>query len=444
MKKASSLSLVAAAMAVSCALPLSAANWPQWRGPDFNGSSPETGLPSNISTTNNVRWQIPMPGTAGSTPVVFNDRVFITAADAQKSLVLLSIDSKDGKLIWQKEVGVGDRFTHQNNNMASGSPVTDGKLVFALYGTGDLAAYDFTGARIWYRSLAKEYGKFAINWLYGSSPMYYKGKLYVQVIQTDPPKYPQSIDDKPTRDSFILCLNPATGENLWRHVRKTDAFGEAMESYTTPIPFESVNGTQILIAGGNYLTAHDPGTGAEIWRCGGMNDRHEEFWRLITSPATGAGMIFSSSPKHDPFLAIKDGGKGDITATHVAWKMTDHSPDVCTPLFYQGKLYVLDGDKRTMLCLDPKTGDRAWEGQLPVRDNFKASPTGADGKIYCISERGTVFVLQAGTEFKILSSAEFGDGPNRGSIAAAQGCLFLRTQKTLYCFSEKRTATAPH
>ncbi len=428
------LSLLGVAFAASLALPLCAANWPQWRGPDFNGSSPETGLPSSLSKTNNLRWQVPMPGSAGSTPVVWDDRVFITTADEQKSLLLLCLDRKDGHSLWQQEVGVGDRFTHQGNNMASGSPVTDGKLVFALFGTGDLAAYDFSGKKMWARNLAKEYGRFAINWLYGSSPMLYKGKLYVQVIQMDPPKYPQALDDKPHRDSFLLCLNPSTGENIWRQIRKTDAFGEGMESYSTPIPFESKDGTQILVVGGNFITAHDPQTGSEIWRCGGMNDRHEEYWRLITSPATGAGMIFASSPKHDPFLAIREGGKGDITATHIAWRMTDHSPDVCTPLFYQGRLYVLDGDKHVMLCLDPKTGDRKWEQPLPVRDNFKASPTAADGKIYCVSERGTAFVLQAGDEFKILSTAEFGDGPARSSIAISQGSLYLHTLKTLYCF----------
>jgi outer membrane protein assembly factor BamB len=431
------LLLLGAALAASLTLPLSAANWPQWRGPDFNGSSPETGLPSSFSKTNNLLWQAPLPGTAGSTPIVWDDSVFITAADAQKSLLLLCLDRKDGHPLWQQEVAVGDRSTHQGNNMASGSPVTDGKTVFALFGTGDIAAYDFSGHQIWARNIAKEYGKFAINWLYGSSPTLYQGKLYVQVIQADPPTYPQALDDKPHRDSYLLCLDPATGKNLWRQIRKTDAFGEGMESYATPIPFESKDGTQILVVGASYMTAHDPATGAEIWRCGGMNDRHEEYWRLIASPATGAGMIFASSPKHDPFIAIREGGKGDITATHTAWKLSDHSPDVCTPLFYQGKLYLLDGDKRTFLCLNPKTGDRKWEKQLPVRDNFKASPTAADGKIYCISERGTVFVLQAGDEFKILSSSELGEGPDRSSIAIAQGALFLQTQKAVYSFGGK-------
>jgi outer membrane protein assembly factor BamB len=146
-------------------------------------------------------------------------------------------------------------------------------------------------------------------------------------------------------------------------------------------------------------------------------------------------MIFASSPKQDPFFAIREGGKGDISATHIAWRMVQHSPDVSTPLFYQGKLFVLDGEKQMMLRLDPKTGEKKWEGKLPVRDNFKASPTGADGKIYCLSERGTVVVLEAGDEFKILSTSEIGEGPNRGSIAAAQGGLFLRTQKALYSFA---------
>jgi outer membrane protein assembly factor BamB len=126
-----------------------------------------------------------------------------------------------------------------------------------------------------------------------------------------------------------------------------------------------------------------------------------------------------------------------VTDTHIAWRLTENTPDVCTPLVYKGKLFVLDGDKKVMTCLDPKTGKQIWKGELGVREVFKSSPTGADDKIYCISERGTVVVLSTGDEFKILSKTEMGDQPNRSSIAIAQGQLFVCTAKTLYCIGKK-------
>ena len=215
--------------------PALAENWPQWRGPTFNGSSPEAGLPINWSQTENVAWVRPLPGWSGSTPVTWGDRVFLSTPDGA-NLTLMCVSRKDGSVLWQRKVAVGEK-TVNRNNLTSPSPVTDGQRVFVLYATGDLAAFDLAGQELWHRQLAKDYGSFGIMWIYGSSPLLYQNRLYVQVLQRSPAEksYPLA-DDRPERESYLLCVDPGTGTNLWRHVRKTDAVDESMEAYSTPLP----------------------------------------------------------------------------------------------------------------------------------------------------------------------------------------------------------------
>lgn len=416
------------------AVPLRAENWPQWRGPFFNGSTTETNLPIHWTQSENVAWVTPLPGYSGATPVVWQDSVFVSSPDKQKNLLLLCLDRKTGQIRWEKTISDGDQEKGRNN-MASPSPVTDGHSVFLLVGTGKMAAFDFSGKELWTRDLAKEYGRFSINWLYGSSPMLYRGKLYVEVLQANPiPNgYPQALDDKPQRESFLLCLDPANGKNLWRQLRPSDAVSEAQEAYTTPIPCQNGNEPEIILVGANYVTAHDAQTGTELWRCAGLNDRHEMFWRIVPSPVVAAGMVIACGPKRDPVLGIRDGGHGLVTDTHVAWKTKDFTADCVTPLFYQNKLFVLDGDRQIMTCVNPQTGQKLWQGGLGVHDIFRASPTGADGKIYCLSEAGTVVVLGAGDGLNILSTIPMGEAPVRASVAVAQGELFIRTAQNLYC-----------
>jgi outer membrane protein assembly factor BamB len=429
--------LVPFALALLIILPVGAENWPQWRGPYFNGSTTELGLPTHWSKTEHVVWVAPMPGYSSATPVVWEDCVFASSPDEQKNLLLLCLDRKTGQVRWKRVVSGGD-LQKGRNNMASPSPVTDGKRVFILFATGDLAAFDFGGKELWKRNLAKDYGSFAIMWIYGSSPMLYGDKLYVQVLQSNPrpDNYGHAVDDKPERESFLLCLDPQTGKNLWRHVRPTDAVSEAQEAYSTPIPYEGKAGVEILVVGADYVTAHSPDTGAELWRCGGLNVRHERFWRIVPSAVAADGMIIACGPKRDPVLGIKDGGRGLVTDTHIAWRFNEFPSDCTTPLFYQKRLFVLDGDRQTMTCLAQRTGGRIWQGNLGVREIFRASPTGADGKIYCLSENGTVVVLAAGNEYKVLSTIHMGEAPVRSSIAVAHGELFIRTAQNLYCVGE--------
>jgi len=435
--KLSQLALVLAIAATACHS-LAAANWPFWRGPNFNGSTTEKNLPSTWSATENVAWKTPLPGPSGSSPVVWDDTVFLSSPDAEKNLNLLCLNRKDGSIRWKKQVGIGDRNAGPRSNMTSPSPVTDGKRVIAVYGTGDVAAFDFSGQELWKRSLAQEFGKFAIMWLYGSSPLLYEGKLYIQVLQTTPvPEgYTHSQDGNPNRDSFLLCIDPATGKDLWRQLRTSNARMESKESYASPIPFEGPNGKEILILGGDCITGHNAKTGAELWRGGGLNPKNDPYWRIVPSPVALDGIILASAPKRDPIYAFKAGGKGDITESGLAWKFTENPTDWATPLAYKDRFYILDGDRHVLTCLKPKTGEKIWQGKLDVREPIWSSPTGADNKIYLISESGTAFVLDS-EEFKILATIKMEEAPVRSTIVAAQGALYIRTAQNLWCIKAK-------
>lgn len=415
-----------------------AADWPQWRGPAFNGSSPESGLPSELSLEKNLAWKSALSGTSGSTPIIHGDHVFVSTVDANKNLVLLCLNRKDGTRRWEHAVGVG---THagQRNNMASPSPVTDGRRVIALFGTSEVAAFDMKGALLWNRNLGKDYGgKFSLMWIYGSSPMLHEGRLFIQVLQRNPrpADYTHAMDDKQERESYLLCLDPATGKEVWRHVRQTDSTKESQEAYTTPIPFKAAGRDELLVVGGDHVSGHNPKTGEEFWRAR-LYEKRDDWYRIVASPVAADGLIYSSGPKGQPLVAFRAGGKGDVTASHLVWSSREAHTDWSTPLIYQSKLFVLDGARKTVSAFDPRTGDKKWSGSLGVSEAVWSSPTGADGKLYLITERGTVFVLSAGEEFKILSRLDLGGDPVRSSLPVAHGHLFVRAGSTLYCFGNR-------
>ncbi len=415
-----------------------AENWGQWRGPAFNGSSPEKNLPAKWSKTEGVKWSAPLPGASGATPAVWGDSVFVSSTDSSKNLLLFCLERKDGKLRWQKNVVEGGNIDKGRGNMASPSPVADGKTVYALYGTGDLVAFDFAGQELWKRNLGQDYGKFAIMWTYGSSPLLYGGKLYVQVLQRSPapPDYPGIAGAVGDRESYLLALDPATGKTLWKQARPTDARLESSESYASPIPHVGSDGkVQILLVGGDCVTGHDAATGVELWRGFGINRKRGEWMRVVPSPVSAAGLAIVCGPKKEQLVALKTDLKGDISDSGLAWSFDEKkTPDVCTPALYDNKLFVLDGDSQTLTCLDPKTGAKKWQGSLGDRTVIRSSPTVADGKFYAINEKGTVFVCGTGDEFRLLETIPMGGSEGtRSSIAVSDGQLFIRTTDALHC-----------
>jgi outer membrane protein assembly factor BamB len=407
-----------------------AEDWPQWRGPHFNGSSEAKGLPEKLDSSTQA-WVAQLPGEGSGTPIVCQGKIFLSCIDAtSKKLLATCFSAKDGSLIWSKQVGVGFQ-QNPRNDTASPSAVTDGKTVWFYYGTGDLVAFDLDGNQKWARNIQKDYGNFNILWIYSSSPMFYQGKLYIQVLQRDvAPKGPAS---GPPADSYLLAMDANTGKDIWRHIRPNDAMGESKESYATPIPYENEGHTEILLVGGDCVSAHDPETGKELWRCGGWNPQKINHWRMVSSVVTADGLVFACPPKKGPIFAIKDGGAGDVTATHIAWKNPEITSDAAVPLVYKGNLYVLDGDKKVFYCVEPKTGKVLWSGPLGGHAVFRASPTGADNKIYCANETGDVLVLSP-AEFKILSTANFGGLHNHASVAVTDGLVVVRAGEKLLAF----------
>ncbi len=426
-----------------------AADWAQWRGPAFNGTSPEKNLPAKWSTTEGVKWSLDLPGISGATPIVSGERVFVMSPDAENKQWLIAVDRKTGKLAWKQNLADG-ALAKGRGNSTSPSPVTDGKSVWALVGTGQLAAFDFSGKQLWARDLAKDYGKFNINWVYGSSPLLYGGKLYVLVLQRTPADggYPGITEaDKGARDSYLLALDPATGKTLWKHIRPSDAEQESLETYATPIPHTVGGKTQLLIAGGDCLSGHDAETGAELWRGGGINNKKGlsggGFMRLVPSAVASENIALVCGPKQSPAIAYRMDGKGDITTSGKAWAFDEkNTPDTCTPAAFAGKFYALNGDKQTMTCLDAKTGAKVWQESFGLErtkgsEIFRSSPTIADGKIYSIGERGTA-VVQNLADGKVIATIPMGSAgeTTRSSIAVSDGHLFIRTSEKLWCIGK--------
>ena len=418
-----------------------AADWPQWRGPFFNGSTTDKGLPTTFSKTENVKWAAAMPGPSAATPIIWNDRVFVSSVDQQAgTLQALCLDRASGKILWQRESGVGIKVDDKSN-FASPSPVTDGTLVWFFYGNGQLVAFDFAGKQVWTRNIQKDYGQFAFQWTFSSSPTFYGGRLYLQVLQRDVPVHGRGRTDGPI-DSFLLALDPQTGKELWKSTRPNDAREESKESYATPIPFTFNNRTELLIAGGDCLTGHDLATGKELWRWGTWNPERIGHWRLVPSPVAGGGVVLGCGPKGAPVCAVKAGAKGTMDVSGLAWKSTEReiSTDVSTPLFYQDRFYVLNSDRKSIARVVPASGKVEWVGEPGSQSKIEASPTAADGRIYFMNFRGDVFVVEAGEQFKVLHKTSMGDdGDNnlRSSIAIASGCLFIRTGSKLYCVGNK-------
>ena len=431
----------------------SAADWAQWRGPAFNGTSPEKNLPAKWSTTEGVKWSLDLPGISGATPIVSGERVFVMSPDAENKQWLIAVDRQSGKVAWKHNIA-GGALAKGRGNSTSPSPVTDGKTVWALVGTGQLAAFDFSGKPVWARDLGKDYGKFNINWVYGSSPLLYGGKLYILVLQRTPADggYPGIEDaDKGTRESYLLALEPATGKTLWKHVRPSDAEQESLETYATPIPHTVGGRTQLLIAGGDCLTGHDPETGAELWRGGGINNKKGlsggGFMRLVPSAVASENIALVCGPKQSPAIGYRMDGKGDISTSGKAWDFDEkNTPDTCTPAAFDGKFYALNGDTNgnapTMTCLDAKTGAKVWQESFGLeraskgKEVFRSSPTIADGKIYSIGERATA-VVQNLADGKVIFTTSMGGGDaTRSSVAVSDGHLFIRTSEKLWCIGK--------
>jgi outer membrane protein assembly factor BamB len=455
-------------------------NWPAWRGPDANGTSDSTHLPTSWSPDQHIVWRADLPSWSGGTPIIWGDRIFVVtpsapaAEDANaspadppapdpaaktsgdhgpggdrrqrrgggggpggwggmfgpkrepggQSLLLVCLSKADGGVLWQREFDEGNE-TKMKHNASSPSPVTDGKHVWAVTGNGAVAAFDTDGKQLWKKNLQQEYGRFGLNWGYASSPLFYDGKLIIEVLH----------GSHTHETSYLVAFDGETGDVLWRVERPTDAVQESPDAYTTPALFTAGGRPQIIVSGADYVTAHDPATGQEIWRAGGLNPSKERDYRIVGSPFVVGDVIFAPTRKV-PLLALRGGGTGDVTQSNLIWKWEGKgAPDVPTPVS-DGKYFYMVDDRGLVSCLDAKTGQPVWGPERTALGSVSASPVLADGKLYVTSESGETTVLAAGPEFKVLATNELDSGYTLSSPAISGSQLFLRTAEHLYCIGE--------
>ena len=411
------------AMGVLLASIAVAGDWPQWRGPTLDGVSTEVNLPLKWDQKQNVAWKLAMPAWSGSTPIVWRERIFLNVAEGD-NLQLWSIDRNQGAVVWKRPLS-GGNVKMQKQNMSSPSPVTDGKAVWVMTGTGFLKAFDFNGKELWARDIQKDYGAFGLNWGYASSPLLHEDSLYVQVLHGN------NTDDP----SYVLRLDKNTGKTLWRVERPTAAIRESPDSYTTPILLRNGKALELVISGGDAVTGHDLATGRELWRGNGFNPGNDPNYRVIASPVAYGDLVYVPT-RIKPLQAFRSGGRGDITNTHRVFQF-QNGPDVPSPVT-DGKYFYSVNDRGIVYCLDAKTGAEIYGGQRLQPGTYSASPVLADGRIYITNEEGLTSVFRAGPKFEILAENALNDYC-LSSLAISDGQIFLRTTGYLYSIGTRRT-----
>jgi outer membrane protein assembly factor BamB len=402
--------VLACLMVLASVADLHADNWPGWRGVGNHGISTEKNLPLSWSRTKNVRWKVELQGAGVSQPIVWNDRIFLTASDGRLNdqLHVHCYARGDGRLLWHSRLfGSAPTDLYPPGGMAVPTPATDGKLVYVLFGTGELAALDFDGKPVWIRSLADEYGPFRNRWGMGTSPILVGDILYVQVDHWS--------------QSYLLAVDAKTGANRW----KTDR--PASVNWASPLAVKVKDRLEIVTFGTNFVRGYDADKGNELWRVDGMH------FQCIPSPVVMGDLVFACSGENT--MAIKmDGSRGDLTKSHVVWKNKKANAFLPSPLLYKDYLY-LPGDRNFVTCFDARTGAPVWKERLG--NEFHASPVGAADRVYFTTKEGSVKVVRAGATFELLAENPMGE-TIIASPAVSSGQIFLRGQKHLFCVDEQK------
>jgi len=414
------ISFTIAALSVAS---MGADNWPQWRGPLLNGISGETNLPLKWTADSNIAWKLPLPEWSGATPIVWDNYIFLNVAQ-DSSLSLWCVDRRGPTVLWKAPLGNGNH-QEQKQNMSSPSPVTDGSHVYAMTGTGILKGFDFKGQELWARDIQRDYGRFGLSWGYASSPLLHETGLYVQVLH----------GMKTNDPSYVLRIDTKTGRTVWRVERRTNAIQESPDAYTTPALARSESGIEIVISGGDVVTGHDPATGKELWRLNGLNPFNHGAYRIVASPVVAGGIIIAPS-RQNPLIALRPGGRGDVTQSHTLWQFS-RGPDVPTPVSDGTHVFVVN-DNGVAYALDAKTGATVWGPSRLKSGTYSASPVLADGRIYVTNEDGMTAVFKAGASFELLAENPLNDY-TLSSPAVSQGQIFIRTAKHLFAIGTRAT-----
>jgi outer membrane protein assembly factor BamB len=397
---------------------LAAGNWPQWRGPENDGISTETNLPTEWSESKNIAWKIKMPGMAGSTPAIWGERIFLTSEEGNE-LVLMCIDT-GGKELWKTKLSSGrQRFMRGEGNNASPSPSTDGKHVWAYVGTGDLGCYDFDGKEVWRFNVQDRYGKFRIQHGMHTTPLLDGDRLYMQLIHSN--------------GQFVIALDKATGKEVWKANRKSDGRAENEHSYASPVIWRKGQDAYLITHGNDYAIAHRLQDGSEIWRVGGLNprDRYRPDLRFVASPVASPDLIVIPSAKDHGVVGLKPDAKGQVMpgSEYEQWRLNRGTPDVPSPLVYNGLVYLCR-ENGFLICLDAKTGTVQYNQRIHS-SIYRASPLAAGDHIYLTARDGTFTVVKAGPTFEQIAENKLSD-TFTASPAVRNGRIYLRGWDSLY------------
>ncbi len=418
---------------LSLATAASAENWPQWRNSKLDGVSTETNLPTSWSKTENIAWRLALPGPAGSTPVIWEERIFLTSVDNvdKKGDLLLLCVGTDGKEQWRQTVSSGNKDVRgDEGNSASPSPSTDGKHVWVFFANGALACFTVEGEEVWKLNVQDRYGKLSIAFGMTSTPVLDNGRLYVQLIHGE--------GNPKTREAMVVCLEAETGKEIWKHERASDGKDECEHSYASPILYRDDEREFLLSHGADYLVAHDLQDGRELWRIGDLNPKgnYNPTLRFVASPVAAPGLIIIPSAKNGPVYAVHPNLSGDATADDESyiWRRERETPDVPSPAIHDGLVYLCR-ENGNVICVDAKTGETLYQ-EATTRDRHRASPVIADGKVYLCARNGTISVLKAGRKFELLSQNKMEESIS-SSLAISNGTIYVRTFDALYAVPRK-------
>jgi outer membrane protein assembly factor BamB len=415
-----------------------AGNWPQWRGPDGSGISNEKNLPSHWSPTKNIKWKTAIEGRAHSSPIVWGNRIFVTTAiegaevpgakaakhmlgdkefvhpdsigaNRKHTFKVICIDRESGKILWQSTAWEGTPYDdrHRKSSYAASTPATDGKMVYAFFGTEGLYAYDFKGKLAWKAHI----GNIAtLGMGAATSPILFEDLVIMQA------------DEDNGEASLIVALDKKTGKEVWKQSRKG-----LQVSWATPLLVRTANRAELIASGTEFVISYDPATGKELWRHKGVESN------AIPSPVANNEFVYLVAGYPAKIaMAIRLGQTGDLTGTpNALWKYAKGTAYVPSPILYGEYLY-LTTDRGILTALDAKTGEVKYEGgRIPIPATFTASPVAFEGKILMTSEDGDTFMVKAGPKHEIIGTNSIGE-PVYASPAIADGRIFIRGEKNLY------------
>ena len=382
--------------------------WPFWRGPSGQGVVEGTGYPDTWSDTDNVIWRVPVPGRGHSSPIVWADRIFLTtAAEDGSHRSVLCFRRADGKLLWEQAVPEAPaEKLYPKNSYASSSATTDGRLVYAYFGNAGLVAVDFDGKIAWHAT----FGPVTLYHGPGGSPILYKDSL---ILYQEQRLMERSVTTGP---GFMVALDTKTGRERWRQSRTPQP------GWGTPIAIRVGDHDELIVSSSRRIEAFDPATGALLWFSTGNTAE------VIPMPVVGHGLVYCSSGRAGPTFAVRPGGSGDVTATHVVWSTPKGSSFVPSPLLLGDYLYTVNDMAAIASCHQAKTGELI--GQLRLgearREGFSASPIAVGGKIYFTNDDGETFVLSPAPDFKLLHVNRLSE-QTLASPALVDGRWYIRT-----------------